>query len=111
MGNKEIGRYDDTIWGSRSGFGISKILALYKVGGKAEVSIVWLNMRKSRDDNLGLIFLKNSTLKPSGPSTLLLGKEEITCVISSRLMSLSSISTESNDNLGRSRFSKNVSKA
>lgn len=86
MDNDEIGRCDDSIWGSQPGFGISEILALYKVGGRPEVSIVWLNMRKSRGDNLEPNFLKNSTLKASWPGALLLGKAKITWVISSKLI-------------------------
>ena len=109
--NNEIGRYDDTLLGSRPGFGISEIVALYEVGGKPEVSFVWLSIRKSKGDSLGPNLLKNSTLKPFGPGALLLGKEEVTCVISSNVISLSNISAESNDNLGRFKFSKKVSKS
>lgn len=106
IGNSEIGRYEGISCGSWPGFKSNEILALYRVGGRTENSLAWLYICNNKGNKFGVFFYFYSTLNPSGPEALLLGKEAITCMISSNLISLSSISTESDIHLGRFRYSK-----
>ena len=99
MDNNEIGR---------PGFGISEILALYKVGGKREVSIACLNMRIiSKGDNLELHFLKCKFLYSKTVWTWRLviggGRDNLHDLIQTDV--IIQILAESNDNSGRSRLS------